>query len=32
MKSSGNLVGLLNLFSVYKFHAFNDHCEVFEAT
>ena len=31
MKSSGDLVGLLDLFSVHKFHAFNDLCEVFEA-
>jgi len=31
MKSSGDLVGFLDLFSVNKFHAFNDLCEVFEA-
>ncbi len=31
MKSSGDLVGLFDLFSVNKFHAFNDLCQVFEA-
>ena len=31
MNSSGDLVGLLDLFSVNKLHAFNDHCQVFEA-
>ena len=31
MKSSGDLVGLFDLFSVNKFHAFNHHCQVFEA-
>ena len=31
MKSSGDLVGLLDIFSVNKCHAFNDLGEVFEA-
>ena len=31
MKSSGDLVGLFDLFSVNKFHAFNNLCQVFEA-
>ena len=31
MKSSGDLVGLLDIFSVHKFHACNDLCEVLEA-
>ncbi len=31
MKSSGDLVGLFDLFSVNKFHAFNHLCQVFEA-
>ena len=30
-KSSGDLVGLFDLFSVNKCHAFNDLCQVFEA-
>ena len=31
MKSSGDLAGLFDLFSVNKFHAFNNLCQVFEA-
>ena len=31
MKSSGDLVGWFDLFSVNKFHAFNNLCQVFEA-
>ncbi len=31
MKSSGDLVGFLDIFSVNKCHAFNDLGEVFEA-
>ena len=31
MKSSGDLVGFFDLFSVNKFHALNDFCQIFEA-
>ena len=31
MKSSGDLVGLFDLFSINEFHAFNNLCQVFEA-